>query len=180
MWSKLKGWRVGRAMTAVLAQKDWKVGSATKWAVARVAMALFGRWQDLGTFRTIADVGTHFGVNDPQWNAFTAVVGNFNDDLRILAAFPRSGLLGGISQASFADGSILKLAQATQIRLVWRLARRTVAFSEECWRQSFRTWIHGRNLRMQGLRDQVPRRQVRKRKCWRCHHSLLRVISLLP
>ena len=50
MWSKLKGWRVGRAMTAVLAQKDWKVGSATKWAVARVAMALFWKMAGLGHF----------------------------------------------------------------------------------------------------------------------------------
>ena len=118
-------------------------------------MALFGRWQEMGALTTIADVRAHFGVGDGLWAAFTSVVGGFNNDLRLLAAFPRSGLLGGCRQATFADGSIMFPVQATQIGLVWRLARRAIAFQsgmseaefqdvdpwqetvvQEAWRQS--------------------------------------------
>ena len=54
-------------------------------------------------------------------------MGDFRDDLRVLAAFPRTGLLAGVSQSQFQDGAGLTPVQATQIGLVWRLARRVAA-----------------------------------------------------
>ena len=90
-------------------------------------MSLFGRWSDLTQFQTVTDVRTHFGVTDAHWAAFTRTVGDFRDDLRVLAAFPRTGLLAGVSQSQFQDGARLTPVQATQIGLVWRLARRVAA-----------------------------------------------------
>ena len=90
-------------------------------------MSLFGRWSDLTQFQTVTDVRTHFGVTDAHWASFTRTVGDFRDDLRVLAAFPRTGLLAGVSQSQFPDGAGLTPVQATQIGLVWRLARRVAA-----------------------------------------------------
>ena len=56
------------------------------------------------------------------------MVGDFGNDIRLLAAFPKTGLLAGISQTVLNDGSQLNPAQATQIGLMWRLARRVSAF----------------------------------------------------
>ena len=67
------------------------------------------------------------GVGDDHWACFTRTVGDFQDDLRVLAAFPRTGLLAGVSQSQFPDGTGLTPVQATQIGLVWRLARRVIA-----------------------------------------------------
>ena len=53
---------------------------------------------------------------------------DFSNDLRLLAAFPKTGLLAGISQTVLNDGSLLNPVQATQIGLMWRLARRVSAF----------------------------------------------------
>ena len=107
---------MGRALTAVLAQRDIRSGSAPDelWREWLWHCSEDGRTWEI--VRNIGDLRMHFGVTVAQWDAFTGVVGNFNDDLRILAAFPRSGLIGGISQASFPDGSILSPVQATQPR----------------------------------------------------------------
>ena len=94
---------------------------------ARVAMALFGRWDALSQFQDIGALRAHFGVPAEAWEAFISMVGDFGKDIRLLAAFPRSGLLAGITQATRPDGSGLLPVQATQIGLVWRLARRVSA-----------------------------------------------------
>ena len=86
-------------------------------------MSLFGRWADSANFRGVTDLCNHFGVTLPHWQAFAGTVGDFRDDIRLLAAFPRMGLLAGISQTTFPDGSAFSPVQATQIGLVWRLAR---------------------------------------------------------
>ena len=78
-------------------------------------MSLFGRWSDLTQFQTVTDVRTHFGVTDAHWAAFTRTVGDFRDDLRVLAAFPRTGLLAGVSQSQLVQA----LRQFKQLRLDW-------------------------------------------------------------
>ena len=45
-----------------------------------------------------------------------------------LAAFPRTGLLAGISLSTFPDGTMFTPVQATQTGSVWRLSRRVVAY----------------------------------------------------
>ena len=85
---------------------------------ARVAMSLFGRWADLNTFQVIADLRGHFNVTDAHWTAFAATVGDFRNDVRLLSAFPRTGLLAGCAQAQFPDGTGFTPVQATQIGLV--------------------------------------------------------------
>eukprot|EP00435_Cladocopium_sp_Y103_P049881 s46_g15.t1 len=90
-------------------------------------MSLFGLWGQLTQFQTVTDLRHHFGVPDPVWQAFATTVGDVRDDIRVLAAFPRTGLTAACTQAQLADGSPLNPVQATQIGLVWRLARRVVS-----------------------------------------------------
>ena len=68
---------------------------------ARVAMSLFGRWSELAQFQTVRAVRTHFGVGDDHWACFTRTVGDFQDDLRVLAAFPERGCWQGFHSHSF-------------------------------------------------------------------------------
>ena len=127
IWNPYVGWRVGL-------ENELKSGGPNQTALQVFClllsglqfccMALFGRWQDLRNFGGIDDIRQHFNVADNVWAAFTGVVGDFNNDLRILAASPRTGLLGGCSQPTLLDGSMFNPVQATQIGLVWCLARR--------------------------------------------------------
>lgn len=90
-----------------------------------------------GTFWTVAEPGKlpdHLGSQRPFWGV-RPTLGGLKFPLlpwsvisakvkRFLTALPRTGLLAGISQPAFPDGRI----EATQIGLVWRLARRSAAF----------------------------------------------------
>ena len=58
-------------------------------------MSLFGRWADLSLFTQIRDSRDRFGVSDVAWRAWTQQVGQFGEDIRLLAALPRSGLIAG-------------------------------------------------------------------------------------
>ena len=51
--------------------------------------AVFGRWSDLHTFRTIDDVLDHFRVPDAMWRAFELQVGSPGADLRLLASLAK-------------------------------------------------------------------------------------------
>ena len=94
IWNPYVGWRVGL-------ENELKSGGPNQTALqvfclllSRLQfcgasfMALFGKWQDLRNFGGIDDIRQHFNVADNVWAAFTGVVGDFNNDLRILAAFP--------------------------------------------------------------------------------------------
>eukprot|EP00438_Fugacium_kawagutii_P003145 Skav224992 [mRNA] locus=scaffold373:32709:39847:- [translate_table: standard] len=91
-------------------------------------MSLFGPWAGLARFTTLNDAVTFFNVPGDAWTAFENQVGDFQGDLRFLAALPRAGLLGGISLAQLPDGSKILPVTATQIGLVWRLSKRVMAF----------------------------------------------------
>jgi hypothetical protein len=81
-------------------------------------MALFGRWRDWTDFRQFSDLLTHFNLAAGHWNAFTQIGGNFGNDMRLRAAFPRTGLLAGITQATLADGSALNPARGGKCRAI--------------------------------------------------------------
>ena len=88
----------------------------------------------MAQLHTIADVAAarnHFGVGDDVWNAWTANVGDPGTDLRLLAAPPRSAAAGGRQAAATAAGNGFTATQATQVGLLWRLARRVLAFRAE-------------------------------------------------
>lgn len=64
-------------------------------------MSLFGRWSELHRFDSIDAARQHFNVGDGLWQAFTTIVGNFQDDLRLLSAFPRMDCCQVLAKQSY-------------------------------------------------------------------------------
>ena len=91
-------------------------------------MALFPAWANLNDVTDVAAARRHFGVQDAVWDAWVAQVGDPGMDLRLLAALPRTALQGGCQTAILPGGQGFTAIQATQVGLLWRLARRVVAF----------------------------------------------------
>ena len=91
-------------------------------------MALLGPWSQLGTFSNVTDLLTHFNVDRNVWTAFSDQVGDTGDDIRLVAALPRTGLVAGCHNAALLGTTALSPIQATQIGLVWRLAQRVMAY----------------------------------------------------
>ena len=91
-------------------------------------MALFGQWNDLSTIRSVSDLLTHFNVDRTVWHAFADQVGDPGEDVRLVAALPRTGLIAGCHHTVLPGGQAITPIQATQIGLVWRLAQRVMAF----------------------------------------------------
>ncbi len=87
----------------------------------------------MGTIRGVTDALTFFHVADETWQAFLHQVGDCREDLRLVAALSRPAVLAGAGVAILPDGSGLTPLQATQVGLVWRLARRVMAFSEDAF-----------------------------------------------
>ena len=140
------GWEINRILTdlwiggAILAQgarhHHWK-RSMVRWVFlwsAKVApgdqsrMALFPRWDELRSIRTVTDALTFFHVNDEVWQAFLNQVGDCREDLRLVAALSRPAVVAGAGVAVMPDGAGFSPLQATQVGLVWRVARRVMAF----------------------------------------------------
>ena len=90
-------------------------------------MALFPAWGELSSFSRVTQALEFFQVEDDVWQAFVHQVGEVREDLRLLAALSRPAVLAGCSAAVVPDGSPLNALQATQVGLVWRLARRVMA-----------------------------------------------------
>eukprot|EP00434_Breviolum_minutum_P040624 symbB.v1.2.036105.t1/scaffold5010.1/size60825/7 len=90
-------------------------------------MALFPSWGDLASFARVTQALEFFHVEDDVWQAFVHQVGEVREDMRLLAALSRPAVLAGCSSAVLPDGSPLNALQATQVGLVWRLARRVMA-----------------------------------------------------
>lgn len=88
--------------------------------------ALCGPWSDLIGFRSIDDLLDHFRVPEPVWRAFELQVGSPGSDLHLLAAPAKVALVQGCGNALTPQGQFYPM-QATQVGLVWRLARRVTA-----------------------------------------------------
>ena len=108
--------------------------------------AMFGTWRDLTHVYQISDLLTHFNVSDDVWNGFLHQIGPLGEDVRLLAALPRLAIVAACSNALHGDGSAFVPVDATQVGLVWRMARRVMAFragiaeenftDEDPWSQS--------------------------------------------
>ena len=73
----------------------------------------------------MSELRAAMGVPDPLWQAWITQVGDPGEDIRLLAALPRVAVQSGCSFAQL-HGTTLNPVQATQVGLVWRLARRTM------------------------------------------------------
>ena len=91
-------------------------------------MALFPAWANLSDIGDVAAARRHFGVPDAVWTAWIAQVGDPGTDLRLLASLPRTAVQGGCQTATLPGGAGFTAIQATQVGLLWRLARRVLAF----------------------------------------------------
>ena len=123
--------------------------------------AVFGRWSDLQSFRTIDDVLDHFRVPDAIWRAFELQVGSPGADLRLLASLPKVALVQGCGNAISDQGPLTPI-QATQVGLVWRLARRVIAAQSDVREEDFvdiDTWIEPDNLVGETVRPDNQTRQ---------------------
>ena len=98
-------------------------------AVASRMAALFGSWESMRDFNinSIDDLQDHFNVEGPVWRAFEVQVGSPGADLRLLASLPQLPFVAGCGSAVTAQGPYTPI-QASQVGLVWRLARRVIAF----------------------------------------------------
>ena len=115
---------------AILAQVEKRAtGRLQRFPVScGYLMALFPAWANLNGIADVPAARRHFGVEDAVWTAWIAQVGDPGNDLRLLAALPRTALQGGCQTATLPGGQGFSAIQATQVGLLWRLARRVVAF----------------------------------------------------
>ncbi len=90
-------------------------------------MALFPPWSSLATYVDVPSVQNYYNVNDEAWGAVIAQLGDPGNDLRFFAATPHTAVVFAVSQAVLPDGSSMSAIQATQVGLMWRLARMIVA-----------------------------------------------------
>ena len=107
---------------------------------------MFGTWRDLTHFYQISDLLAHFNVSDDVWDGFLHQIGPLGEDVRLLAALPRLAIVAACSNALHGDGSAFVPVDATQVGLVWRMARRVMAYragvaeenftDEDPWSQS--------------------------------------------
>lgn len=88
--------------------------------------ALFGAWDTMQNIRNLDDILDHFDVPERIWRAFELQVGSPGADLRLLAALPKVALITGCGGAVTPNGNLTPM-EATQVGLVWRMARRVVA-----------------------------------------------------
>ena len=90
-------------------------------------MSLFPPWSVCANLNTVQELRDAIAISNDLWLAWVAQVGSPGDDVRLLAALPRVAVQSGCSFAQLPDGTSLTPMQATQVGLVWRLARRCMA-----------------------------------------------------
>ena len=88
-------------------------------------MSLFPSWTLCAGYNTISELRAAIGVPDALWQAWIVQVGDPGEDIRLLAALPRVAVQSGCSFAQL-HGATFSPVQATQVGLVWRLARRVM------------------------------------------------------
>ena len=87
----------------------------------RLAYGLAG---GLSPFTSVAACCRQWNVEAEVWHAFTRAVGDPGDAAHLLASIPATTVAKAAEQAELPDGSRLTVVQATQLGLVYRLARR--------------------------------------------------------
>ena len=76
------------------------------------------------TFSTVTELCQHYGVNAPLWTAFTNVIGDPQQDIKLVAVLPSKVVGAALARALLPDGTPLSAVQASQVGLVWNLAKR--------------------------------------------------------
>lgn len=76
---------------------------------------------------TLSDLVNHYRITREVWAAFIDKCGDPLDDLRMLAALPALVITEACALAQLPDGTTLSAIQASQIGLVYRLARRILS-----------------------------------------------------
>ena len=89
--------------------------------MAAAGGTLFPPWAQLTTITTVTDAVNWFGMDRVAWQLWVVQVGDTQDDLRLLAALPKSAVTGACGLA--AQHGAFTVLHATQVGLVWRLAR---------------------------------------------------------
>lgn len=110
---------------------------------------MLAAWEELGNFNDVDDLRRHYHVTEEVWQAFEAQVGSPSGDVRLLAALPPAAVIHGVQLARLPDQQGFTAMQATQVGLVWRLARKVVHHlagmgeeefqDEDPWRQQIDT-----------------------------------------
>ena len=100
-------------------------------------MALFGAWDDLSNFGQITDIRVFFHLADDVWDAVCTHLGQTGEHIRLLGAVPASAIPAACGLAVLPDGSSLTPIHATQVGLVWRMARRITAFHSGVLEENF-------------------------------------------
>ncbi|CAE7256557.1 unnamed protein product [Symbiodinium sp. CCMP2592] len=78
----------------------------------------------MGSMSSLSALRTHYRVPQAVWDALESKLGDFADEIRNLAAIPANIFARSVESMTLADGSAPSVVQATQVGLVWRLARR--------------------------------------------------------
>ena len=100
-------------------------------------MSLFGPWAELDQFGGLSDIRTFFHVNDELWDAVCIHLGQMGEHIRLCGAIPVSAIPAACGLTNLPDGAALSPIQATQVGLVWRMARRISAFHAGVLEENF-------------------------------------------
>jgi hypothetical protein len=122
--------------------------------------ALFGSWESMRNFTSLDDILDHFDVPEAVWRAFELQIGSPGADLRLLAALPKVALITGCGNAVTNNGGLTPI-EATQVGLVWRLARRVVAARSDVSEADFIDVDPWQEV-AESSRDTAPGEQVAK------------------
>ena len=98
-------------------------------------------------------------TNEAVWLAFERQVGSPGSDLRLLASLPQVALVTGCNNALTDNGPFSPI-EATQVGLVWRLAKRIMAARSNVTEENFidvDPWME------QQSRDNDPRGEQQQR-----------------
>ena len=91
-------------------------------------MSLFGTWQSMENIQTVDNLLDFYQLSPVVWRAVVEQLGSPGQDIRVLAALPSTAIIAAVNAAYLSESQGLSPVQATQVGLVWRLARRAVAF----------------------------------------------------
>ena len=80
--------------------------------------------QDLQPYSSLQACRRYWEVEDLVWEAFIRAIGDPGDNSALLANLPPSTVAQAVESAELEDGTKVTVIQATQLGLVYRLARR--------------------------------------------------------
>ena len=121
-----RGWRVDTNVHLAILAQGQVVANFWEFVVPSFLQCLARMlWPlDLQAFSSLRACRAFFQVSDEVWQSFVQAAGDPGDDYRLLAAIPPRIMAATTEQAQLPSGDGLSVIQATQLGLVYRLARR--------------------------------------------------------